>query len=538
VRRLGSWICLLSLACLPLWVLACSDDPPGGPGDECESDGEPCPAPLVCASGICQIPPGEACDPNAADPYCQGDNVCLPVEEGSPNGVCGVPEGGTCDPNAPDPFCAGSMVCAELEQGGYACHEAVLIHGMVFDSETDAAIEGAHVIALDDQASAITDVAISAADGTYELNLPVQRQADGAPIPFIFTLRASADGYQTFPGGIRTALPISTGEAGAAEAGWVIENALTDIALIALEDPTGLVTISGSVVADDRSAGVLVVAEDDGGAARSAVSDLSGAYTIFNVPDGSYTVKGYLAGLQLEPATADVAGAPLEGVDLVESSAALGSISGSINIVNAPGDSASSVVLVVESTFSDTFVRGEVPSGLRTPLSGPPDVTGAFTIEGVPAGRYVVLAAFENDDLVRDPDPGIAGTQIVHIEMPSPGQDIMLDESFKVTEALAVVSPGAEEPEAVTDPPTFVWADDSGEDYYVLVVYNAYGDLVWEDDNVDRVTGSETVEVQYAGPALEAGMYYQFRATSWSTGGTTGPISNTEDLRGVFYLQQ
>jgi hypothetical protein len=33
------------------------------------------------------------------------------------------------------------------------------------------------------------------------------------------------------------------------------------------------------------------------------------------------------------------------------------------------------------------------------------------------------------------------------------------------------------------------------------------------------------------------GMYYQFRATSWRMpGGTAGPISNTEDLRGVFYV--
>jgi hypothetical protein len=537
MQRIGRWIGMVVLFGLPLTAFACSDDPPEGPGDECESDGDPCPSPLVCEAGICQIPPGQPCDPNAADPYCTGDNVCLPTEEGSTSGVCGVPEGGTCDPDAPDPFCAGNLVCAELADGGHACHEPVLVHGMVFDSETEAAIEGAHVIALDDQASAITDVAISDAEGNYELNLPVERQADGTPTSIVFTLRASADGYQTFPGGIRTSLPISTTEAGEAAPGYVIDNALTDIALIALEDTSGLVSISGTVVAGDRSGGVLVVAEDGGGAGLSAISDLSGAYTIFNVPDGSYTVKGYLAQLQLEPATAEVAGSPLEGVDLVESSAALGSISGSINIVNAPGDSASSVVLVVESTFSDTFVRGEVPSGLRSPLSGPPDVTGAFTIEGVPEGRYVVLAAFENDDLVRDPDPGIAGTQIVHIAMPSPGQEITLDESFKVTEALAVVSPGADEPEAVTDPPTFVWADDSGEDYYTVVVYDAYGDLVWEDDNVPRVTGSETVEVEYGGPALEAGMYYQFRATSWSTGGTTGPISNTEDLRGVFYLE-
>ncbi len=64
------------------------------------------------------------------------------------------------------------------------------------------------------------------------------------------------------------------------------------------------------------------------------------------------------------------------------------------------------------------------------------------------------------------------------------------------------------------------------------MVYDAYGVLVWEAD-VPRVTGDATVRVPYGGPALEVGMYYQFRATSHRR---DGPISTTEDLRGVFFL--
>jgi hypothetical protein len=50
-------------------------------------------------------------------------------------------------------------------------------------------------------------------------------------------------------------------------------------------------------------------------------------------------------------------------------------------------------------------------------------------------------------------------------------------------------------------------------------------------------SGGSTVSVDYGGP-LEPGMYYQFRATSWRQAGNNppGPISNTEDLRGVFYV--
>jgi hypothetical protein len=531
-------------------ALAGCSDPPERPGDPCDIDDQDCPAPLVCATrpsddeDVCHIPPGSGCTLGGED-LCLDDAVC--VDDGKGAAVCAriIGEGGDCDPASRVDRCADDLTCAEMQSGGYKCFAPVALHGMVFDSTTEASIEGAHVIALDDQASAVSDVAVSDPAGNYRLDIPVPRDDSGAPVGDVsFTLRASSDGYQTFPGGIRTALPINSTEAMSTDAGWAIQTAITDIALIPLPaDQQGLGSISGTIVADEEDiGGVLVVA--DNGVGISAISDLSGRYTIFNLPDGSYTVKGYAAGLQLEPAAAEVASkGDLTGVNLVESAAALGTISGSVNIVNAPGGTPTSVVLVVESTFDDTFVRGEVPRGLRTPLSGPPDVTGAFEIGGVPEGSYVVLAAFENDLLVRDPDPNIAGTQIVTVTMPAPGQEVALDGSFKITEALEVFGPGSDSAELVDSAPALEWADDSSEDFYTVVVYDAYGDLVWclsdaevggaacDGPNVPSVSGGGNVSVAYEGP-LEPGMYYQFRATSWRMG---GPISTTEDLRGVFF---
>ncbi|MEZ4450586.1 MAG: carboxypeptidase-like regulatory domain-containing protein [Nannocystaceae bacterium] len=539
-------------ACDPMGEDFCLDDavcqedglcatPPGG---ACDPMGEDfCGGDAICDEGTCRIPAGGACDP-AGENYCVGEYVCGDVHDGSGAGICGIAEGGACDPS--EPLCAGNMVCAELVEGGDACYPPVLVKGHVFDSLTSAAIGDALVLALDEQSTAVTDVAVTDEVGDYVLDLPVPRESGGAPIPDLrFTLRSSADGYQTFPGGLRTALPIASSEAVDLEEGWTIQTAITDVALIALPpDQQGLASVSGHVLADDRSSGVLVVAEGEG-AGRSAVTDRSGAYTIFNVPAGAHTVKGYAAGLQLAPVDVAVSTAPLEDIDLSTSSAGLGSIAGNLNIVNAPGGATTSVVLVVESTFSDTFIRGEVPRGLRTPLSGPPDVAGAFMIADVPAGRYVVLAAFENDDLVRDPDPNIAGTQIVTVEMPSPGLDVTLADSFKITEALGVVGPGADDPELVSGAPTLRWLDDSSEDFYTVVVYNAYGDLVWclseqlpgcDGPNIPGVSGQDEVTVPYMGP-LDPGMYYQFRATSWrAPGGNPGPIATTEDLRGVFYV--
>jgi hypothetical protein len=239
------------------------------------------------------------------------------------------------------------------------------------------------------------------------------------------------------------------------------------------------------------------------------------------------SVSGYAAGLEITPATAKVtAGMQTAGVDLKSTGAATAQVSGQVDIVNGGGAGVTSVVLALEDTFDANTARGEVPKGLRAE-----NVTGSFAIQGVPDGKYVVLAAFENDGLVRDPDTSIGGTQIVHITV-SGGQTQAISTAFKVTGALPVVSPGADAVDTVSGTPKLVWGDDSSEDHYEVRVFDALGNEVWEDLNVPSVSGSAQVSVDYAGPALTSGMLYQFRATSIKKGGTA--IATTEDLKGVF----
>jgi hypothetical protein len=378
----------------------------------------------------------------------------------------------------------------------------------------------------------VTDIAISGLEGAYDLRVPVLRQADGTPISTNFTLRASADGYDTFPGGIRTALPISTTLATEAEGAYLVTGTLTDLALIPVVDAGPRSSISGVVNAGDSSAGVLVVA-NGAEAGYSAISDASGAFTIFNVPAGEYEVRGYALDLQLAPATVAVADADITGVELTLLDMPLSTISGTMQIVDPADCALTSVVLAVESTFDELLGRGELPPGLRSPAVGePPSIANGevWTIEGIPDGRYVVLAGFENDACVRDPDTSIAGTAIVRIELPADAG--ALAETFKVTGAMALVGPGLEDPEPVTTAPTLEWADDASEASYLVEVFNAYGNLVWEK-TLPAVSGPPTVTVLYEGP-LEPGMYYQFRATSLSQLGA--PLSRTEDLRGVFFV--
>jgi hypothetical protein len=490
-----------------------------------------CPADWICVpvmgdEHVCR----PECDLDSN--LCEDNEVCQPLPDGG--AACMA----QCDPEGSD--CGEQQVCELRTDGRYACYDPVYLRGTIFDSASASPVEGAHVIAIDKTGAAATDVAISGGAGEYELQVPVVRNPDGTLSEGTFTLRTAAPDYLPFPYGIRPAIPVDAATATPVdEVGWVLQNTSTEIALIILpEEKRDRGSISGSIVVDEddvSAGGVLVVLEGATEDRTIGFSDKSGDYTLFNVPEGNWEIHGYKAFLQLDPAAVTLAaGEDKPGVDLIANDKSCGTVSGSINLVNAPGGSATSVVLVPESTFNETFVKGEVPPGLRAPSPpADPSITGAFTIEGVPDGRYVVLAAFENDILVRDPDPNIAGTQILHLQVPEGASyDITIASSFKVTEALVIVSPGASEPELITGTPEFVWRDDSSETRYALVVYNAFGEEVWKNDAIDRVTGAENVVVPYAGSPLQAGMYYQFRATSWRD---TGPISQTEDLLGVFY---
>ncbi len=438
--------------------------------------------------------------------------------------------GAGCDLTAPD--CGEGMVCEETADADAQCAYPLIIRGKVLDALDASAIGGATVQAVDPNDAAVGTSDVSAADGTFTLTVPARRDGDGAPSSAAYTLRAQAMGYEKFPSGIRLAVPIDATSAAREGNLWVIENALTDVALLPIEgNVETLGTISGTVEGDD-CAGVLLVAEN-GDVAVTGYSDADCRYTIFNVEAGDYTVGSYAAGRQSESATTSVSeGEEKSGVTLSASADKTATVSGKVEIVNAPGGLTTSVVLALESTFRENVARGEVPPGLRAT-----DVSGNFTIGGVPNGRYVVLAAFENDDLVRDPDESIGGTQIVHLEVPDPtsGLTIAIDDGFKVTEALAVVKPGADGPDEVTAAtPEFEWADDSSEDGYVVTVYDAFGTEIWTDE-IAGVSGDATVTATYGGPALEAGMYYQFRATSFKdTKDGRVSISATEDLRGVF----
>lgn len=410
--------------------------------------------------------------------------------------------------------CSDGQVCEETTGEAPACFAPIYIKGQVTDALDQSAISGALVVARDANGAAVSGTAETDAEGNYSLAVPVKRDENGAPASGTsYTLRADASLYQSFPLAPRIALPIKTSEV----KDGVISTSATDIALIPLPDTSGLGTITGKIDLDDPK-GTLVVA---GGVTALAATD--GTFTLFNVPAGDVTVTAYRQGVNLNSESATVtADETVKDVVLTVATENAATVSGKVSIVNPGNGTDTSVILVVADTFVENAARGEAPPGLRAA-----NVTGAFTLEGVPDGDYVVLAAFENDFLVRDPDTCIGGTDIVRITVA--GSNVTIDESFKVTGSLDVVSPDGEQ--VVTGTPTFEWEDDSSEDSYTIEVYDAFGTLVWSDDAIPSVSGSKNVTVTYGGPALKPGMIYQFRATSSKD---SCELSRSEDLRGVF----
>ena len=458
-------------------------------------------------------------------------------------------QGEACDPEDDtyeDGPCAEGLTCEPVgTSDDYVCGARLEIRGQVIDSETEGPIEGALVAAFDETGAPVTDVAVTDADGRYVLGVSARRDDTGEIADNLkWTLNCSATDYQPFPFGVRPAIPVDGQQAqdemgGETDGGdvitKVIENAATTIALIPLPEAGNGSTISGTV--GEVGAGALVVAEGVGTPAPHTVTDQTGAFTLFNVPAGMASIRAYRWGVEFEPASVmsenggEVADVNLTVVSDVPEE--LGVVNGSVNLVN-PGDGqGTSVVLVPASVFNEILERGPVPFGLRDP--DPPEaptLTNAFSLDGVPAGTYKVLAAFENDALVRDPDESIAGTQLQEVMVGS-GATVDVADSFKVTGDLPVIGPGRDAPERVLDTPVLQWKDDSSETHYLIEVFDALGNQVM-NKTIVGVSGGDVSE-PYDGDPLVQGMYYQFRVFSLKeTPQGTNKISRTEDLRGVF----
>jgi hypothetical protein len=185
-------------------------------------------------------------------------------------------------------------------------------------------------------------------------------------------------------------------------------------------------------------------------------------------------------------------------------------VTGSLDFVDR-SPSPTSVILAPASSFDPDVLHSAVPEGPK--VSG---VTTSWSIENVPPGNYLVLVAFEDDGLTRDPK--FSETPI------SVGNDSVQVGSIPVSPAIVIVKPHGE-----TLPATqisFEWIDDEGEMSYDVSLIDSAGNQVWAAGYF-----AGTTQIGYEGPVLAPGQY-QLRVRS--VGSDLLPIHRSEDLAGTF----
>jgi hypothetical protein len=433
--------------------------------------------------------------------------------------------------------CADNQVCEQVQgQAQPACFAPIEVHGKVFDLGSNQGIGQARVTAVDVDGAPLGTVAVTAGDGTYSLRIPSERQdKQGTPVGRTLALRAAARDFQNFPSGPRVALPLDSSKATAAKEGdpRVLSGGPSDIGLVPLPaGERGFPAIFGKADLQNGQSSVLVVAEAPGQVGRTAIADGLGQFVIFNVPPGMWNVRGFTRGVNYTPSPVEVqSGKDRTDVQLLRSGTQTGTVQGTVQMVSTTG--LTSVVLVVASTFNENLERGEVPPGLRAPSPGTaPNINGAYQIEGVPDGDYVVLAAFENDGLVRDPNTNTSGTAIQRVSVVNGVAN--RDAAFKVTDAIQLSAPGAgDEVEKTGATPTFSWMKYASAKSYQVLLFDTFGNEVWHSP--DGSLGQDATSIVYNGAPLQSGRIYQWRALAFGQAGQT--ISLTEDLKGIFEVE-
>jgi len=477
--------------------------------------------------------------------------------------------------------CSDGRVCEPMvSRPAPGCFDPVFLAGRVYDLGSadpgSNGVGGARVVGQDVDGAPVSPVAVSAADGSYTLGVtvPVLRNDDGSPASGSVTLRADAAGYQTFPTGLRTALPIALTSAAHADGRWTVQSGVTDVGLEAI---TG--APAGEIVGTLElpvGGGALVVAVC-AGTAYTALPGTDGTYEIYNVPDGICEVTAYAQGVNYTPVggvTVEAGGVNPVTADLAQSPVPTATVHGSVQFVSSTYWELTSVLLVVDSTYDAVRVRGLAPPGLKAS-----DVSkgGSWTITGIPDGHYHVLAAFETDYVVRDPSD-IGGAAVLEFQVVD-GVPLLMDgttsaatlQGFKITGAVRLTAPlddgtgacsTAAAPLALpADPgglpvggcstasatPTFAWQSYSATDVYEVTVVDELGATAWQ---AQVAKSSGQVEVAYGATAspvsktlsaatpLAPGATYQVRIEAQTidsqSGTVTSTLSTSEDLLGVF----
>ena len=395
-----------------------------------------------------------------------------------------------------------------------------VVSGKVTDANSGAALDGVRIIVFASNTNEPVQSLVSDAEGAYRAEL-----TEGS-----YYLKLYRNGYNQVPPKGMSPLPFTITVGGELAKSYEMNPSQVQ---------------NGGYIKGRLSegtlgvAGALVVAEKDG-QGYSAVTDAAGDYFIYNLPAGSYSLKGWLAGYSSEQQSVSVASAAESIKNLQLTKGVSGSVSGALSFL-------ASTAVEVDVTLVHPITAEPIP-GLLT------SSTQNYNIANVPDGTYIARATFRNDGRVVDPDWIIKnGEPVVTVSGGNVARNFSLTGAVKLNAPTNLAE--TTEPKVITETtPEFSWAPYSSASDYVVEVSDVNGNVVWGGfregsagpEKVVMVPSSQTSVVynfdKTASSPLLPGKVYRWRiyaskndskeATGWKL------ISVSEDQMGIIKVAE
>jgi hypothetical protein len=332
------------------------------------------------------------------------------------------------------------------------------ISGKVTDLSSGSALSEATVIAFDAGDNSPVSTTTTDASGNYSFDLA----------PGNYFLKFYRQGYLSVPGIGSEAVPFEV----------IAGQTATQSAEMSASSLTNLGFITGKVsVGANGKSGVLVIAQS-GSTAISAITDDKGNFKIFNVPAGSYEVKGYIADFSCAPIAAQVvANTETSAVNVSLTQGASGNVNGTFKVISQT--TIATPPATMDISLVHPFTRETIP-GLSLKLTYSSSLNYSFS--NVPDGSYIVRASYANDYIVIDPDyvqkfgdykvtinGGVSTPTAIDIVATSAA--ILTQPTNEMTTTTPVESNAT---------PTFQWASyPSTSDYVIEVTDASTGSVIW-----------------------------------------------------------
>jgi len=394
--------------------------------------------------------------------------------------------------------------------------------GVITDYISSETLTDVHIIVFNATTNAPTDFSgVTDSEGSYSFDLE----------PGVYYLKLSKQGYTDIPAIGVSPVTVTVELDTEVESNYKMQQS----AVLNGGYITGTVTSEGNGLG-----GVLVVASN-GTIGCSSVTDADGNYYIYNVPAGTYSVQGLIAGYNsIELNIEVVENTENSDSDIELTTGATGILSGSVTFLATENG-------IVDVTLTHPLTKETIP-GLTTETVGT-----TYTLNNIPDGTYIARASYANDTYVVDPDWIVKnGEPVVTLD----GSATTLD--FSVTGAVEVVSPASDtetaKPAEITETaPVFTWTAYSSVSDYIIEVSDVNGNVIWggftnESGTITKniIIAKSQLSIQYnadgnASEELQEGNTYRWKvyASKDDTKEATGwkLISVSEEQKGLFTIK-